>query len=307
MLPIILGPTASGKTALAVRVAFEIGAEIISADSRQVYRGMSIGTGKDLSEYSIKEVQIPYHLIDIVDAGYTYNLFEYTQDFNRVYSDILHRNTQAIVCGGTGLYLEAVIKNYNLLQVPEDAEFRAVCETRSFEDLACEFQSYKTPHNVSDFDTKKRLIRALEIARFEQQHAAKNTNFSQGFAPLVIGVSISRETRRNRIRSRLHARIQEGLLNEVETLLASGLSHEILQYYGLEYKYASLYILGNITKEQFVNDLCTAIFQFAKRQMTWFRGMERRGIHVNWIDGESEMDERVQNVLACITKYQENS
>lgn len=304
MLPIILGPTASGKTALAVRVAYECGAEIISADSRQVYRGMDIGTGKDLREYSVQGVQIPYHLIDIVDAGYTYNLFEYTQDFNRVYSDILHRNSQAIVCGGTGLYLEAVIKNYNLLEVPEDATFRAACELRSFDELAREFQSYKTPHNVSDFDTKKRLIRALEIARFEQQHAAKNTVFSQCFEPLVIGISISRETRRDRIQSRLHARIHEGLLNEVETLIASGISHETLQYYGLEYKYASLYILGVLTKEQFMNDLCTAIFQFAKRQMTWFRGMERRGICVHWIDGESDMDERVQKVFECIVKHE---
>ena len=303
ILPIILGPTASGKTALATAVAYKLQYEIISADSRQVYKGMTIGTGKDLSEYTVQGVQIPYHLIDIVEAGYMYNLFEFSQDFARAYTDILQRNKQALVCGGTGLYLESIIKQYTMVKVPEDADFRAACELRSFDDLKQEFLQYKTPHNVTDFDTKKRLIRAIEIARYEHHHAPQKNEATLKYEPLVMGIAISRETRRNRIEARLHNRIHQGLIDEVEALIESGITHQILQYYGLEYKYASLYILGELSKELFEKKLCTAIFQFAKRQMTWFRGMERRGIHVHWIDGECALPKQVKSVVECISKH----
>lgn len=299
-LPIIIGPTASGKTRLAAFVANAIDAEIISADSRQVYRGMDLGTGKDYEDYIINNITIPYHLIDIVDAGYKYNLFEFQQDFKNAYLDIKQRQKQALVCGGTGLYVESIIKNYSLYEVPEDAEFRNACELRSFEELVHELEQYKTMHNKSDLDSKKRLIRALEIARFESRNEIRKTEPIFEFEPIVIGVDISRDVRRNRIETRLKNRITSGMIEEVEKLISQGVSPEVLIYYGLEYKYLTQFVTGIISRKQMEEELCIAIFQFAKRQMTWFRGMERRGIHIHWINGELEMEKRVEEVLLVL-------
>lgn len=302
LLPVIIGPTASGKTAVAVRVAHSLRAEIISADSRQVYRGMDIGTGKDLQEYRYEGHSIPYHLIDIVDAGYAYNIYEFMQDFYTAYDSIVSRNSLPLVCGGSGLYAESIIQQYNLHKVPEDAEYRNSCEQKSFEALQDELRSYKTVHNISDFDSKKRLIRALEIARHEHMHGIEKTTQKRDFTPLVFGISVDRETRRDRIKTRLYARIEQGLFEETSQLLEQGVSHQTLQYYGLEYKYASLYLLGNMSKAACAEQLCTAIFQFAKRQMTWFRGMERRGIEICWIDGAQEIQQQADYISTEIQK-----
>jgi tRNA dimethylallyltransferase len=299
-LPIIIGPTASGKTRLAAFVAKAIDAEIISADSRQVYRGMDLGTGKDYEDYIIDTFQIPYHLIDIVDAGYKYNLFEFQQDFKKAFIDIKQRLKQPLVCGGTGLYVESIIKNYSLYEVPEDSAFRNVCELRSFEELVHELEQYKTMHNKSDLDSKKRLIRALEIARFETSNEIRKTEQLFEFEPVVIGVDISRDVRRNRIETRLKNRITSGMIEEVEKLISQGVSPEVLIYYGLEYKFLTQFVTGIISRKQMEEELCIAIFQFAKRQMTWFRGMERRGIQIHWINGELEMEKRVEEVLLIL-------
>ena len=301
-LPILIGPTASGKTRLAALLAYDLHAEIISADSRQIYRGMDLGTGKDYVDYDVNNTSVPYHLIDIVDAGYKYNLFEFQQDFKKSYVDIVSRNKQPIVCGGTGLYVESIIKNYSLHEVPEDSEFRALCEQRSFEELIIELESYKTMHNRSDVDSKKRLIRALEIAKFEANNKVNKTAPLFDYIPIVIGVDVSRDERRRRIKSRLRNRFKEGMVSEVETLLSKGVAAETLVYYGLEYKYLTLYVTGKISKQQMEEELLVAIFQFAKRQMTWFRGMERRGIKIHWIDGEKSMDIRVDSIKSIIKK-----
>ncbi|MFO7868372.1 MAG: tRNA (adenosine(37)-N6)-dimethylallyltransferase MiaA [Bacteroidales bacterium] len=303
LVPIILGPTASGKTAVAVRVAQFIDAEIISADSRQVYSGMDIGTGKDLDEYVYHNNMIPYHLIDIVPAGYKYNLYEFMQDFLTAYSDIVERHKTPLVCGGTGMYVESIIKKYNLLKVPENTDFREKCEHYSYDELVAELSKYKTMHNTSDIDSKKRLIRALEIATYEYKYGrSQNQSIEVPYEPCVIGINLSRDVRRKRISQRLYNRLDEGLLNEVYALLEKGVSHEVLQYYGLEYKFASLYIQKQISYSEFTQLLQTAIFQFAKRQMTWFRGMERRGIRIHWVDGELPVDEQVNHIVCLLTQ-----
>jgi len=278
----ILGPTASGKTKYAVRLALETGGEIISADSRQVYRGMDIGTGKDLSEYTVNGVQVPYHLIDIADAGEKYNLFQFQKDFERVYNDIRSRGRLPILCGGTGLYIDAVTRGYSLAEVPENPELRAEMEKFSMEELSARLEGMKKMHNKSDIDSKKRVIRALEIEIYRQnspveyvQTAPINTRF--------IGISVSREERNARIDKRLRERLEGGMIDEVRRLLDSGISPEDLIYYGLEYKFVTLFILGRLTYEQMEGQLAVAIHQFAKRQMTWFRGMERRGVRIEWV------------------------
>ncbi len=300
----IVGPTASGKTTLAVALAKRIGTEIISADSRQLYRGMDIGTGKDLAEYTIGETTIPYHLIDICPAGYRYNLYEYVRDFNAVYADMVARNKQPLLCGGTGLYVETVIKGYALPQVPENKALRESLQEKSLDELAEILRQYKTLHNTTDIDTCKRAIRAIEIADFYSHQEPQLLEPKPMKNTLIVGVNIDRELRRAKITRRLHERLKEGMVDEVKGLIDSGIEPESLIYYGLEYKFLTEYILGHTTYDEMVNGLEIAIHQFAKRQMTWFRGMERRGHTIRWIDATIPTDEKVEIIENWIKEQQ---
>lgn len=295
----ITGPTASGKTSLAAAVASRIGGEIISADSRQVYRGMNLGTGKDYDDYLVDGKRIPCHLIDLADPGYRYNVFEYQHDFINVYSDLRKREVFPVVCGGSGLYLDSIISGYRLTEVQPDAELRNALEKKSMDELTKILSNYKRLHNTTDLDSKKRVIRAIEI----EFHAASHRSEGHEMPPvssLIVGVLFSRETRRERISLRLKKRLEEGMIAEVQHLLESGLSPDSLIYYGLEYKYITLYLTGKINYKEMISGLETAIHQFAKRQMTWFRGMERRGIIINWIDGEIPLSQKVEKVLGLL-------
>lgn len=289
----IIGPTASGKTTLAVALAKRIGTEIISADSRQLYIGMDIGTGKDLAEYTIDGVNIPYHLIDICPAGYRYNLFEYVRDFNAVYTDMIARGKQPLLCGGTGLYVETILKGYALPPVPENTALRSELEGKSLDELANILRGYKVLHNTTDIDTCKRAIRAIEIAQYYSQQEPELLEPKPLRNTLIVGVDIDRELRRTKITRRLHERLNEGMVDEVKTLIDSGIDPESLIYYGLEYKFLTEYIIGRTTYDEMVERLEIAIHQFAKRQMTWFRGMERRGHTIRWIDATIPTDEKV--------------
>lgn len=295
----ILGPTASGKTTLAAHLARRLGAEIISADSRQIYRGMDIGTGKDLSDYVVDGVSIPYHLIDIADPGYKYNLFEYQRDFLSAYQDIKGRGVFPILCGGTGLYIESVLKAYKMMPVPQNEELRQSLEGKSLEELTAILSTYKTLHNTTDVDTAKRAIRAIEICEYYRSHPQDFVDFPD-INCLVVGVDIARDLRREKISKRLRARLDEGMVDEVRRILDSGVSAEDMIYYGLEYKYLTNYVIGNLTYEQMVSELEIAIHQFAKRQMTWFRGMERRGFTIHWVDACLPMDEKVEIVCKLL-------
>ena len=275
----ILGPTASGKTRYAVQLAREIGGEILSGDSRQVYRGMDIGTGKDLCDYG----EVPYHLIDIVDAGTKYSIYQYQHDFEAAYQDILSRGRRAILCGGSGLYLEAATCGYYLPDVPADEALRAELDALPMEELVARYEAIRKPHNTTDYDTKQRLIRALEIALWEESHPVTHTSFLPKKTK-YIGISVSREVRNARIDARLDARLKEGMVDEVRGLLESGIPPENLIYYGLEYQFVTLYLTGQLGYDEMVEKLRIAIHQFAKRQMTWFRGMERRGIEIEWVE-----------------------
>ena len=288
----IVGPTASGKTTLAVALAKRIDTEIISADSRQLYRGMDIGTGKDLAEYTVEGVTIPYHLIDICPAGYRYNLFEYVRDFNTVYADMQSRGKQPLLCGGTGLYVETVLKGYSLPPVPENKTLRASLQNKSLDELAGILRNYKTLHNTTDIDTCKRAIRAIEIAEFYSRQEPELLEPRPLKNSLIVGVNIDRELRRAKITRRLHERLKEGMVEEVKSLLDSGIEPDSLIYYGLEYKFLTEYIIGRTTYDEMVERLEIAIHQFAKRQMTWFRGMERRGHTIRWIDATLPTDEK---------------
>ncbi len=292
----LLGPTASGKTRLAVAVAHSLGAEIVSADSRQVYRKMDIGTGKDLSEYVVNGQKIPHHLIDIADPGYKYNVFEYQRDFLTAYRDIQQRKRIPILCGGTGLYLESILREYRLLPVPENPELRTALSKKDLKELTAILASYKKLHNSTDVDTPKRAIRAIEIEEFYKRQPTEARNFPH-LNSLTIGIDISREQRRSNISRRLRERLSGGMADEVRDLLNSGLSPEDLIYYGLEYKYVTLYVIGQIDKETMFKQLEIAIHQFAKRQMTWFRGMERRGIPIHWIDYNLPEQEKLSEIL----------
>lgn len=292
----ILGPTACGKTSFAAQLAFCLNAEIISADSRQIYRKMDIGTGKDLADYDINGKHIPYHLIDIADPGYKYNLFEYQRDFLSAYNDIKSRNVVPILCGGTGLYLESVLKGYKMMPVPQNDELRTRLEGKSLEELTQILSTYKTLHNTTDVDTAKRAIRAIEIQEYYKVHSQEFVDFPE-IDSLIIGLDIERDLRRERISQRLRVRLKEGMVEEVQNILNSGVSPDDMIYYGLEYKYLTNYILGNLTYEQMVSELEIAIHQFAKRQMTWFRGMERRGFKIHWIDSQLPMEEKVNMVV----------
>lgn len=293
-LYVITGPTASGKTSKAVALAKAIDAEIISADSRQIYRGMNLGTGKDLEEYA----GVPYHLIDICDAGYKYNLFEFLRDYNVAYSDITRRGKNVILCGGTGLYVESVLKGIELPQVPEDKMLRKELEGKTLDELTEILSRYKRLHNTTDVDNCKRAIRAIEIQKYYHEHPdmeVKTTPHPIKNA-VVVGVDIDRENRRRRITERLKARLDAGMIDEIRTLLAGGISAEDLMYYGLEYKFLTQYVIGELTYNEMFVRLETAIHQFAKRQMTWFRGMERRGYPINWLDWRLSSEEFVTAV-----------
>lgn len=288
----ILGPTASGKTPFAAALAAELDTEIISADSRQIYRGMDLGTGKDLADYTVRGKQIPYHLIDIADPGYKYNVFEYQRDFLKAYETIKQKGRLPVLCGGTGMYLESVLKGYKLLPVPENPELRARLADKSLEELTGILGTYKNLHNTTDVDTAKRAIRAIEIEEYYAHTPVDERAFPQ-LNSLIIGVDIDRELRREKITRRLHQRLDEGMVDEVRRLIEQGIRPDDLIYYGLEYKYLTLYVIGELSYDEMFSQLEIAIHQFAKRQMTWFRGMERRGFTIHWIDARRTMDEKI--------------
>ena len=293
----IIGVTASGKTALAVGVAAALDGEIISADSRQIYRRMDIGTGKDLSEYTSAGKNIPYHLIDICEPGYKYNLYEYRRDFENAYTDIIGRGKTPVICGGSGLYVETVLKGYAMPNVPENKELRSALSDKTLPELEKILSQYKTLHNTTDTDTCKRAIRAIEIAEYYKNCPVEQLE-DKPLNTLLVGIKIDRERRRNNITTRLHARLKEGLVDEVKKLLDEGIPPENLIYYGLEYKYITEYIIGKTSYDETVRLLEIAIHQFAKRQMTWFRGMERRGFAIHWIDYEMPLEEKIAEIVS---------
>jgi tRNA dimethylallyltransferase len=297
----ILGPTACGKTSFAVALADRLNGEIISADSRQVYRGMDLGTGKDLVDYSVNGRLIPYHLIDIVDAGEKYNVYRYQHDFLIAYNDIVSRGRMPVLCGGTGLYLESVLRGYRLCPVPQNPELRKSLEDKSLENLVKVLLEYKKStgnkmHNTTDVDTAQRAIRAIEIEEYYKNHPLLDADFPD-IDSLVVGLDISRELRRERISQRLRQRLDDGMLDEIRHLIDSGVAPDDLIYYGLEYKYLTLHVIGQLSYDEMFRQLEIAIHQFAKRQMTWFRGMERRGVEIHWIDATLSMEEKVDKVL----------
>jgi tRNA dimethylallyltransferase len=290
----ILGPTAGGKTTFATHLAYHLkNAEIISADSRQIYKGMDIGTGKDLSDYTISNTQVPYHLIDIREAGNKYTLFDYQHDFHAAYQDILSRGKTPILCGGTGLYIESVLKGYHLPDVPPNTGLREALEKKTLEELTHILSQYKKLHNSTDTDTKKRAIRAIEIADFLSKQEVTACEYPP-INSIIIGIDIDREARREKISTRLKNRLNEGMVDEVKHLIDTGVHPDDLIYYGLEYKYVTQHVLGQLSFEEMRSQLEIAIHQFAKRQMTWFRGMERRGFTIHWIDAVLPMEEKMK-------------
>jgi len=296
----ILGPTASGKTELAAHLAYELDAEIISADSRQVYRRMDIGTGKDIDDYTVNGRRIPYHLVDICEPGTKYNLFRYQQDFHAAYEDIRKRNKVPVLCGGTGLYIESVLKGYSLSPVPQNPELRMSLEGKSLEELTRILEDLKTKtgsvmHNTTDVDSCQRAVRAIEIETYNL-HTPLERRVMEPMDSLVIGVSIERELRRKKISDRLTARLKNGMVDEIRGLLKGGVSAEDLMYYGLEYKYVTLYVIGKLSYDEMYHQLEIAIHQFAKRQMTWFRGMERRGTEIHWIDATLPIEDKIKQI-----------
>ncbi len=300
-LLVITGPTASGKTRRAVDVARALDAEIISADSPQVYCGMDLGSGKDLEEYG----EVPYHLIDIAPAGYKYNLYEYLRDYDRAEALVRSRGRMPLLCGGTGLYVESVLRGIHLPEVPADPELRSSLEGKSLDELTAMLAEMKSLHNTTDVDTPKRAIRAIEIETYYRQHpeAAAQARPTPRTDAVVVGVSIDRNSRRRRISARLQARIDAGMTAEVERLLAEGVLPEDLMYYGLEYKYVTLYVTGQLSQQEMHRGLETAIHQFAKRQMTWFRGMERRGHKVHWLPWDMDPDSFVAEVKKLLDSH----
>ena len=299
----ILGPTASGKTPLAAALALRTDGEIISADSRQVYRRMDIGTGKDLADYTVElsTITIPYHLIDIAEPGTKYNLFQYQQDFFDAYNNIIGRDKTPILCGGTGLYIEAVLKGYRLSPVPQNAQLRARLEGKSLDELTEMLRELKQKngsvmHNTTDVDSCQRAIRAIEIEEYNL-HTPMPKRELPPIDSLIIGVNIDREARREKITRRLKTRLEEGMIDEVRGLLEEGIPADDLIYYGLEYKFVTQYVIGQLSYDEMFRQLEIAIHQFAKRQMTWFRGMERRGFTIHWIDAMLPMEEKVNQIL----------
>jgi tRNA dimethylallyltransferase len=297
-LIVILGPTATGKTQLAAQLAHQVSGEVISADSRQVYKGMDIGTGKDLSDFNIDGDTIPYHLIDIVEAGEEYNVFEFQKDFLTAYKDIVQRNKLPILCGGTGMYLESILKGYRLLPIPEDAKYRKELELQSLDELVRQLKTYKYVHNTTDTVDKKRLIKAIEIAKFNQENESLIKDFPN-INYQLYGIYFEREELKKRITKRLKHRFkQQSMIEEVEQLIKHGVSPDKLKYYGLEYKLITQYLLKEITRLELFEKLNIAIHQFSKRQSTWFRKMERNGFEINWIDGNLSLDEKLNIILS---------
>jgi tRNA dimethylallyltransferase len=303
----ILGPTATGKTSLAAHLAFELNGEIISADSRQVYRGMDIGTGKDYGDYIVNDTPVPFHLIDIVDPGYEYNIFEFQHDFLKAYHDIISRKKIPILCGGSGMYLEAVIKGYQLTKAERDERFLNSLGKKTEDQLIEILKSFKTPHNITDFEDRPRLLKAIMVARSSNQCLLKKqpgsdpdgTCNDQPFPKIdstIFGIDYPRGLVKARIKKRLEYRLEHGMIGEVEQLLATGITPERLMKYGLEYKFVVLYLTGKISRTDLFNELNIAIRQFAKRQMTWFRRMERQGIEIHWIDGRLPLEKKLQDI-----------
>ncbi len=296
----VLGPTASGKTQLAAHLAARLNGEVISADSRQVYRGMNIGTGKDTVDYVVNGQTVPVHLIDLVDAGYQYNVYEYQRDFLEVYASMQLRNKFPVLCGGSGLYLEAVLNNYRLIQVPVNLALRQELEGKPLGELTKILAGYKSKlHNITDIETEKRAIRAIEIEQFYAENKEPDTHMPT-INSLVVGVKFDRLSRRKRITKRLHDRLDEGMVEEVRRLLDSGLTPDDLLYYGLEYKYITNYLTGDLIYDTMVDKLNTAIHQFAKRQMTWFRRMERQGTVIHWLDGYQPLEKKMEQVMELL-------
>jgi tRNA dimethylallyltransferase len=295
ILVTILGPTATGKTTLAAHLAKRIDGEIISADSRQIYRNMDIGTGKDICDYTVNGKTIPFHLIDIADAGEEYNLFRFGADFKKAFEEITARKKLPILCGGTGLYIESILRNYAVPDVPQSDEFRNSLENKTDDELKADLMKYKSLHNDTDTENRRRLIRALEIAHFSAEKQI-HTDTCLPEKQFIFGISLPREVVRQRITDRLHLRLQNRMIEEVQALLDSGVSASRLIRYGLEYKYITEYLLEQHTYDEMVRLLNIAIHQFSKRQMTWFRGMERRGLQINWIDGLLPMNEKLEMI-----------
>lgn len=296
---IVLGPTATGKTRFAALLANEINAEIISADSRQVYKKMDLGTGKDYADYNVNGHIVPHHLVDIHEPGYKYNVYEFQNDFFVKLQEIEARNKNIILCGGTGMYIESITKSYKLISVPVNTALRKSLEGKNLSELEKILSEQKALHNRSDTDTVKRAIRAIEISQYYQEHQIEETPLPL-IEPVFFGIAFDRDTRRKRITDRLQARINDGLLGEVKELLESGVSAEDLIYYGLEYKFITQHLTGELSFDEMTNKLNTAIHQFAKRQMTWFRKMEREGVQINWIDGQLSDKERIDFALTLI-------
>lgn len=305
----IVGPTACGKTRLAVDVALAYDSEVISADSRQFYRGMTLGTGKDLDDYVVRDSQgniirvVPYHLIDIREPGYKYSIYEYQSDFHRVYDDMVSRGKIPVLCGGSGLYVESVLRGYEMHEVPENPELRRQLEGKSLAELEAILKTYKTLHNTTDTDTAKRAIREIEIRDYYRTHAEQLTGYP-AVKSLVVGINIDRDVRRERITKRLYERLEAGMIDEVRGLLDRGIQPDDLIYYGLEYKYLTLHVIGKLSYQEMVDQLEIAIHQFAKRQMTWFRGMERRGTKIHWIDYAESREAKIAIVRQLYDEFQ---
>lgn len=292
----ITGPTACGKTSLAAELAYQLGGEIISADSRQVFRGMDIGTGKDLADYHLHGTDIPYHLIDIHEAGYEYNVYQFQNDFIRAYGDIVSRGRQPILCGGTGMYIEAVVSGYQLADAPVDPDFRKRMEVYSDEQLTERLASYIKLHNHTDTEDRDRLLRALEIQEYHRQHPDRYPHMPE-VEHCIVCVTYPRAVVIERIGVRLRQRLEEGMVDEVRRLLDAGVPETRLLRYGLEYKHLTRYLKGECRYDEMYENLYTDIRRFAKRQMTWFRRMERQGIPLHWLDGTLPFEEKVAQVL----------
>lgn len=298
----IIGHTAAGKTSVATHLAYQLDSEVISGDSRQVYKGMDLGTGKDIDEYIINDKQIPYHLIDILPAGYKYNVYEFQNDFFKAFKDITDRNKLPVFCGGTGMYVESVLKGYKLVAVPDNPELRVELGGKSLEELTSILMSFDSAHNKSDFETKRRAIRAIEIQTYYNEHGDNLNVELPKINNLLVGIYFDRESRRSRITERLHQRLELGMVDEVRQLIDSGVNPDDLVYYGLEYKFLTLYITGKLSYDEMVSQLNIAIHQFAKRQMTWFRKMENSGFDINWINGETHLDEKINIIQSLLNK-----